>query len=583
MPPRAQSRGVVAPAAGSGGGDELPIDVDLIKVLASDTRRDILRLLGERRRTLTELAEALDLKKATILEHLKKLVEAGLIRRLDEDERLWIYYELTPRGRRLVHPGRTRFYLIMAGAVVATLLVGALAVVALANLGAFSPGPGGEEQAQKALMDGDARAVVPDVVWRGLDDAVPLSIAQPARVDGELRVHDGASVRLALQAQEGVAVLRGEDIDALPPGDYALRIAVGDVEATLPQVLRVRDPAIAVFPRAIPAGADASLAVTIAPDATRPPSPPQVQLDGRAVALAGASPRYQLAVGDLAPGDHEVSVGRLASFPIEIVPDLRIGGRVVDGQLHLRATNASGPLAGVALRVDGVEAGVTNATGEIAFPAPAAGEHVVVARTPIPVELRLATRDDGSLVAVAPRLALSAFPATSPSVATSRVHVELRNADPGVNETVTLVLRDARGILATHLVDAPAGGAVQVALDAAVAPAGPMDVEAYAVRSGATLVPSDNGTLAGENASASPPEPAAAPTPAATAPGAPMSDASQRGGRAPDARVTVTPIAPTSASGYDQTAEPQVPGPGLALALVAIALAALAARRLNRS
>src|SRR5688500_14467500 len=42
---------------------ELPLDDELLKVLASDTRRDILRLLLERRMTGTELATRLDLGK----------------------------------------------------------------------------------------------------------------------------------------------------------------------------------------------------------------------------------------------------------------------------------------------------------------------------------------------------------------------------------------------------------------------------------------------------------------------------------------------------------------------------------------
>lgn len=114
--------------------DSVPIDPNLIKVLASDTRLDILKLLRKRRMTLTELATALNLKKATILEHLQKLGAVTLVKRR-EDERLWVYYELTPRGNQVVNPGRTRFYLLVGTSALAAVV----AVAAFAFLQAQAP------------------------------------------------------------------------------------------------------------------------------------------------------------------------------------------------------------------------------------------------------------------------------------------------------------------------------------------------------------------------------------------------------------------------------------------------------------
>ncbi|HEV8360954.1 MAG TPA: winged helix-turn-helix domain-containing protein, partial [Candidatus Thermoplasmatota archaeon] len=74
--------------------DELVLDAELVKVLASDTRLDLLALLGKRRMTLSEMARAVKLSKATVLEHLEKLLATQLVRRRD-DHRLWVYYELT--------------------------------------------------------------------------------------------------------------------------------------------------------------------------------------------------------------------------------------------------------------------------------------------------------------------------------------------------------------------------------------------------------------------------------------------------------------------------------------------------------
>lgn len=108
---------------------DVPLDASLMKVLASDTRLDLLRLLKQRRMTLSEMARALGLQKATVLEHLGRLTGSGLVRRRD-DERLWVYYELTRRGANLLHPGRARIYLLV-GSSLAAIIVGVALTVAL--------------------------------------------------------------------------------------------------------------------------------------------------------------------------------------------------------------------------------------------------------------------------------------------------------------------------------------------------------------------------------------------------------------------------------------------------------------------
>lgn len=111
--------------------EEFALDPATIKILASDTRLALLRLLRERRMTLTEMAAATSLHKATVLEHLERLHEAGLVKRHDDPERIWVYYELTRRGSRIVNPGRTRFYLLVgAGVLAAGLAIALLAVLA---------------------------------------------------------------------------------------------------------------------------------------------------------------------------------------------------------------------------------------------------------------------------------------------------------------------------------------------------------------------------------------------------------------------------------------------------------------------
>lgn len=97
--------------------DKIIIDRKALFALASETRIEILKKLDERRTTLTELSESLDMSKTAVKEHLDRLVEAGLVERVDEG-RKWIYYELTGKGRRILHPeSRTKIILLLSSAI----------------------------------------------------------------------------------------------------------------------------------------------------------------------------------------------------------------------------------------------------------------------------------------------------------------------------------------------------------------------------------------------------------------------------------------------------------------------------------
>lgn len=81
----------------------MEIDRKTIKALAADTRLEILKSLGNRRKTPSELSKELDLAVSTITEHLNKLEEAGLVNRKDTGHK-WIYYELSDKATGLVKP-----------------------------------------------------------------------------------------------------------------------------------------------------------------------------------------------------------------------------------------------------------------------------------------------------------------------------------------------------------------------------------------------------------------------------------------------------------------------------------------------
>lgn len=115
----AQAAPASAPARGPGAAAEAPDERFALKpedfrILASDSRVAILKALDERQMTGTELGKKLGLEKSTVAQHLDRLVEGGLVQR-KEDDRLWVYYTLAPRGRRLLHPPRAGFTLLLAG------------------------------------------------------------------------------------------------------------------------------------------------------------------------------------------------------------------------------------------------------------------------------------------------------------------------------------------------------------------------------------------------------------------------------------------------------------------------------------
>ena len=95
--------------------DKITLDREVFKALASDTRLDILKALDVRQKTVTELAKELELNKATVFEHLEKLAAVGLIQKL-EDERKWVYWQLTWTGRRLLHPEKITLAILLSSA-----------------------------------------------------------------------------------------------------------------------------------------------------------------------------------------------------------------------------------------------------------------------------------------------------------------------------------------------------------------------------------------------------------------------------------------------------------------------------------
>ena len=81
--------------------DDIILNSDKIDALSSNSRRKILKLLNERRMTLSEISEELNLSVSTIHDHMTILVESGLVT-LDDDGRKWKYYSLTRETRKIL-------------------------------------------------------------------------------------------------------------------------------------------------------------------------------------------------------------------------------------------------------------------------------------------------------------------------------------------------------------------------------------------------------------------------------------------------------------------------------------------------
>jgi DNA-binding transcriptional ArsR family regulator len=117
----------------------MDIDRKTLKALAADTRLDILKSLGKRRKTPSELSKELNLATSTVTEHLDKLEKASLIRRVETGHK-WIYYSLTSKGSNLVKPKYpVQFVLIIA---ITIIIISAASILIYGN---YSQMPAGTQ------------------------------------------------------------------------------------------------------------------------------------------------------------------------------------------------------------------------------------------------------------------------------------------------------------------------------------------------------------------------------------------------------------------------------------------------------
>ena len=124
------------------------LDKKSLFALASDTRLDILRSLQPMRRTVTQLAESLNIDKAAVHRHLKKLEEGGLVKRYEEHG--FVYYGLSWKARDLISPNEnTRVIVMLSSSWILSILIVFLVLASLASVGGdytFGPATGKDSQ-----------------------------------------------------------------------------------------------------------------------------------------------------------------------------------------------------------------------------------------------------------------------------------------------------------------------------------------------------------------------------------------------------------------------------------------------------
>ncbi len=162
--------------------DKITLDRESFKALSVDTRVNVLKSLYERRKTLSELSSALELRNSTVKEHMEVLLKAGLVKKIDEGYK-WKYYALTMKGKNIVNP--TEIKVLITLAVSSLLLLGTTALF-LSRLFSFQFLPQAFEAAQplQAPEMGAAESAA-DAARKAAEEAtmgIPEDVASPTPV-----------------------------------------------------------------------------------------------------------------------------------------------------------------------------------------------------------------------------------------------------------------------------------------------------------------------------------------------------------------------------------------------------------------
>lgn len=120
---------------------KVELDKKSLFALASDTRLEILRSLQPMRRTVTQLSDALNIDKAAVHRHLKKMEDGGLVKRFEDHG--FVYYGLSWKARDLLSPNENTKIVILLSCsyvlILAFALVAAFSAYGAAHEQAYAP------------------------------------------------------------------------------------------------------------------------------------------------------------------------------------------------------------------------------------------------------------------------------------------------------------------------------------------------------------------------------------------------------------------------------------------------------------
>ena len=143
--------------------ERIALDKATRKALAAESRVRILKLLDQKSRTQSDIAHDMRMSMPTIGEHLKSLVDAGLISR-EETTRKWKYYFVTQKTRLLLHPHTGTIWFVLG------LFLFSAAAMVMSAIKFFTPLPFPAQmavvaEAETRVLSGDVLVAGPSPLW----------------------------------------------------------------------------------------------------------------------------------------------------------------------------------------------------------------------------------------------------------------------------------------------------------------------------------------------------------------------------------------------------------------------------------
>jgi len=135
-------------------------DEEVLKTLVSDTRREIIKNLSEVNRTPSDLSRMLNKSKSTIVEHLEKLIQAGLVEKIEKPGYKFVFYSLTRKGESYVSKKSQRLVIILS-TVFLSLLGGVFSLVRYLSQPSYRMIDIGEKILEGTASGGAAADVMP--------------------------------------------------------------------------------------------------------------------------------------------------------------------------------------------------------------------------------------------------------------------------------------------------------------------------------------------------------------------------------------------------------------------------------------